>query len=520
MKNKKGFTLVELIAIIIVIGLIIGILTPTAIRLIANSKKNAFREGMRSIVRSVEIYMEENNLRTLPEEGLFLSDEKLGLDYEDGYEGVVKYIDGEIVLENIHNGTYCGNGNLEDFNIVNYVPGECEVEKNVSKYDHCFVMGTTKVEGDTIIGYDYSNPECSKSILKIPSTVNNVPVVYFQSLFDKNDIETNNAHTLVGGYLNSDWDYWYVDIPENRKYIEEKIYSSKYNDIYYEDQFIKVNRYNYNLNMSNEDFNSFTKTCYDNNGNSYEKDINYLLNDYDNILYCIVDGDYPWIYADTSYDTFSELDFSNASNLREISINFWDSYLEGTLDMSGATSLEMITGSPFDGLAFEEVIFPASIKYIGDYAFYENYISYANFEDLENLIYIGEEAFTANMLTSINLNNSLELNYIGDYAFEDNYLTGNLDLRYLSNLEYIGKYAFYTSNYNGYNSIYLPGGIYYIGKYAFASEGDCLDTIIYVSKTNNITYNTIEDVRGNSGHYYSYWGETSNYYEYGYFICN
>ena len=59
MKNKKGFTLVELIAIIIVIGLIIGILTPTAIRLIANSKKNAFREGMRSIVRSVEIYMEE-----------------------------------------------------------------------------------------------------------------------------------------------------------------------------------------------------------------------------------------------------------------------------------------------------------------------------------------------------------------------------------------------------------------------------------------------------------------------------
>ena len=55
MKNKKGFTLVELIAIIIVIGLIIGILTPTAIRLIANSKKNAFREGMRSIVRSVEI---------------------------------------------------------------------------------------------------------------------------------------------------------------------------------------------------------------------------------------------------------------------------------------------------------------------------------------------------------------------------------------------------------------------------------------------------------------------------------
>ena len=78
MKNKKGFTLVELIAIIIVIGLIIGILTPTAIRLIANSKKNAFREGMRSIVRSAEMYMEENNLKSLPEEGLFLNDEKLG----------------------------------------------------------------------------------------------------------------------------------------------------------------------------------------------------------------------------------------------------------------------------------------------------------------------------------------------------------------------------------------------------------------------------------------------------------
>ena len=155
MKNKKGFTLVELIAIIIVIGLIIGILTPTAIRLIANSKKNAFREGMRSIVRSAEMYMEENNLKSLPEEGLFLTDEKLGRDYDDGYEGVIKYIDGEIVLENIHNGTYCGNGSSEDFTISKYEEGECDVVKPVID---CFIMGTTETEGDTITGYKYYDP--------------------------------------------------------------------------------------------------------------------------------------------------------------------------------------------------------------------------------------------------------------------------------------------------------------------------------------------------------------------------
>ena len=57
MKNKNGFTLVELIAIIIIIGIIIGIIAPTAIKLIEKSKVNSFREGLRSIIRSAEIYI-------------------------------------------------------------------------------------------------------------------------------------------------------------------------------------------------------------------------------------------------------------------------------------------------------------------------------------------------------------------------------------------------------------------------------------------------------------------------------
>jgi len=120
MNNKKGFTLVELIAIIIIVGIIIGIIAPTSIKLIEKSKVNSFREGLRSIIRSTEIYMEENNLKTLPDEGIYLQNNDINIDYADGYTGIIKYVNGEVVLQNIGNGTYCGNGSKDTLSVSGF----------------------------------------------------------------------------------------------------------------------------------------------------------------------------------------------------------------------------------------------------------------------------------------------------------------------------------------------------------------------------------------------------------------
>lgn len=460
MKNKKGFTLVELIAIIIVIGLIIGILTPTAIRLIANSKKNAFREGMRSIVRSVEIYMEENNLRTLPEEGLFLSDEKLGLDYEDGYEGVVKYIDGEIVLENIHNGTYCGNGNLEDFTISKYEEGECAVVKPVFE---CFVMGTTEVEGDTITGYKYYDKKCDSQNIVIPAEVNGVPVKYIADGAFVEDEYTEYSFYMdfLGPLLTAEMSGGLIHTSNNidSKYLPSKLrnnpsYMAETNSalpiIFTLDLTANVDKlknkvltdFN-NLVLPDEVTEMFTKEqlsfifelalhskipvkevydfkyCVDKySGDTYEEPIDYLLTDYDDYQMCII----PITNINFSPDVSNKPNSLKPGSL----IKPVEYKVKETSSSSGMNQLMQLMDM------FEPIIAGGSIQSV-------------DFSQATNLEEIGDYAFINNEIEVIKFGNSSKIRKIGTSAFALNYIA-SVDLRKLNYLTDLGSFAFFYNN--------------------------------------------------------------------------
>ena len=59
--KKNGFTLVEVLAVIIVMGLLATITGPYVIRSINTSKKNAFKNSVEGIVRVIENEINENN---------------------------------------------------------------------------------------------------------------------------------------------------------------------------------------------------------------------------------------------------------------------------------------------------------------------------------------------------------------------------------------------------------------------------------------------------------------------------
>lgn len=461
MKNKKGFTLVELIAIIIVIGLIIGILTPTAIRLIANSKKNAFREGMRSIVRSAEMYMEENNLKSLPEEGLFLTDEKLGLDYDDDYEGVIKYIDGEIVLENIHNGTYCGNGSSEDFTISKYEEGECGVVKPVID---CFIMGTTETEGDTITGYKYYDKNCDSQNIVIPAEVDGVPVKYIadgafveeeykeysfhmdflgpmltSSLNRQYDPLTNNVDSkYLPSKLKNNPSYmndagvsappfiFTIDIPENIEKIKNRILTDFNNLVLPEEvtsEFTKEElSFIFELALSSKipvkemyDF----KYCFDkNNGDPFEEAIDYLLTDYDNYQMCIL----PFSEINMRPEAANEPnDLKPGSLIKPVEYK-----AKKTVASPGINSIAQLLG------IFEPIIAGGGIQTV-------------DFSQATNLEEIGDYAFINNEISSIKFGNSSKIKKIGTSAFALNYIS-SVDLRKLPNLTDLGSFAFFYNN--------------------------------------------------------------------------
>ena len=60
MKNNKGFTLVELLAVIVVLALIIGIAVPNAINLSNKSKKKMYISKVEMIIKAAQLYGEDH----------------------------------------------------------------------------------------------------------------------------------------------------------------------------------------------------------------------------------------------------------------------------------------------------------------------------------------------------------------------------------------------------------------------------------------------------------------------------
>ena len=53
-KKSKGFTLIELLAVIVVLAVILLIAVPNVLGIITNSKEDAFRANLKTIINSVE----------------------------------------------------------------------------------------------------------------------------------------------------------------------------------------------------------------------------------------------------------------------------------------------------------------------------------------------------------------------------------------------------------------------------------------------------------------------------------
>ena len=126
---KRGFTLVELLAVICVIGIIIVIVAPNIFLYSEEAKKDKFMEDARTIIKGVELYMEDNDMITLPEEGLIIEDLDLDISGKvSAYTGIVIMSDNDVTIEPMSDGKYCGFGTRTSFT-VNKVGEDCNYTK-------------------------------------------------------------------------------------------------------------------------------------------------------------------------------------------------------------------------------------------------------------------------------------------------------------------------------------------------------------------------------------------------------
>lgn len=113
--NKKGFTVIELIAVIFVLTIAFILTIPIVIKIIDYSKYKAFVAGAQNVIDAFDLYIAKNKFVNIPEEGIFIEDLDNGDIKNNNYDsGVILRRKEETVLVNLSKDNFCAKGTKMD----------------------------------------------------------------------------------------------------------------------------------------------------------------------------------------------------------------------------------------------------------------------------------------------------------------------------------------------------------------------------------------------------------------------
>lgn len=167
MKNK-GFTIVELLAIFVILGIIATIAMTSINKIKVQYGLSAFEESAKGVIQSAQTYYAENEYEEFPEEGMLITDSRLKIKNKERYKSgviILNSVTGKFELQLLTDGDFCANGTLDDMQISK---GTCETKES------CFVFNSTT---QTIEKYNFDDATCPSYVV-IPDKINNVQVLH------------------------------------------------------------------------------------------------------------------------------------------------------------------------------------------------------------------------------------------------------------------------------------------------------------------------------------------------------
>ena len=119
---KKGFTLIEILTVILLIGIVSAIVTVNYNRYLDASSLSAYKDSMLSLIEQLENYTLSNPLEDHSTEQ-DINMRKLQLENKNTItSGKYKVVDNFIELVKVTDGNYCATGNKNNLTIVE---GDC-----------------------------------------------------------------------------------------------------------------------------------------------------------------------------------------------------------------------------------------------------------------------------------------------------------------------------------------------------------------------------------------------------------
>ena len=435
MKKNKGFTLVELLGVIILLGVIAVIITPNILKLEKKSEKELFEDSVNASIRGAQIYYANNDFINYPTNGIAANSEELNVkNNEDLTSGSIKLVNDEyFYADNVSNGKYCANGVRNDLSIDE---GKCPDTPN-----RCFEFdkstGTITKFYKNKVGCEISNPT-------VPEKIDGVEVKHIG----------NKSFGTVESF------YCYNTLDDYRNNIYEEIYDYPEFSNYYH---CTVGRENTSNKLVSINLPSTIETI---GGYAfYGNDLR--LFDFKKLKQLKVIERHAF-----KNNKIISVDFSENKELTKIEYQSFYTNEISTLTLTGADKLEEIDNWSFGGNNLRENYVIAdlpNLKRIGSGSFYGTNLLGISFSNLPNLETIEAQSFYGNSITSLEISNLPKLNSIGLDAFYGNNLSSVI-LKNLPLLEEIGSWSFAEMRIKTLTLQNLPS-LKYIDNYAFYNNG-------------------------------------------------
>lgn len=521
MKNK-GFTLVELLAIIVILAVVLAISIPSISGLIWNIRKNAFEENAKLIIKSIETKKASDSAYDITSLNVDNMESDLGVS-NDNFESItVSSEDSKVHIDVVGSNKWDGlsaSGTLNDLSVT-------EGQENLiyhSKTDtYAYQSATTKLEVDgnddgtapINLGFDFNFGGTIYNTI-YPSTNGYIAFNQDDAYEYSNDLISDwLTFPIIAAYW-TDLKFDFTIMPDSGIYYTIGNEGGK--------DFVLVewrDVTDYNSDNQNEtttgDFE--VKLYSDGIIKAYYQDVEFEGVDYSNgidstIGVLVNENNYnQYSYQEDSIANGSAVKFYlapgtvthgdpcflvNASTESLVRYKYLsplcpsDVIIPETID--GVTVRHIADGT-FASQNITSVIFPNTITTIGYNAFANDKLTSISLPP--NLTKIDTQAFVWNQLTSLTIPDSVT--YIGANAFRNNDISGTVNL---TNVTTIGMYAFNENNIstitipslvgpipdsafrnNKITNVAIPSGVTEIGYCAF-----CYNQLSSVSIPNTVT---------------------------------
>lgn len=436
-KKKKGFTLVELLAVFVVLAIIAGI----AIFYMNNVKttftKSVYEQSVKNILTAAQNYYAANADSSFPSNGLSVTDNDLQAENKSSLTGGMIYynsVTGKLEAKNITSDDYCANGPIDDLIITE---GACP-----STDLACFTYEDNANNGVTITGFDYSNSAC-KGFVVVPETIDGKTVneIGFAAFADVETVDTTDCYATNSSIERS-------SNIQKGNIKATPLAASGFSSLENNSCFLYTTGYNYSnacsnfysYNDSSLKFGTLLKnnpvaaTLVSASGGSLPCSANYTvtgvtINEKGRALTGIMLPSTITSIDDLAFARtgLTAINFKNLTVLNYIGDSAFAYTDLGTVDLSGLSKLKTIGFEAFllSNIGVLKINNDNSLSVIRTSAFTMNNIESLDFSGTNNIIHIGAYSFAYNQINSLAINNLVRLSSLWPGAFCDNYFNSD-----------------------------------------------------------------------------------------------